>query len=129
MGPIGSERVYPRRCGACFKPLLASFGGQNAHKIIQNASKMTSWACHSWTPDGLTAAAEGTQNTICCGHHWVPSIMLFAIDGVSVRPQNSCEASIWRDLDLLKCYRSRQKQTKLSPQTTNPGSGCRWPHG
>eukprot|EP00661_Eupelagonemidae_sp_cell13_P015202 gene15202-biopygen21697 len=23
MGPIGSERVYPRRCGACFKPLLA----------------------------------------------------------------------------------------------------------
>eukprot|EP00661_Eupelagonemidae_sp_cell13_P020118 gene20118-biopygen14608 len=80
-------------------------------------------------PDGLTAAAEGTQNTICCGHPWVPSIMLFAIDGVSVRPQNSCEASIWRDLDLLKCYRSRQEQTVLNPQTTNPGSGCRWPHG
>eukprot|EP00661_Eupelagonemidae_sp_cell13_P012328 gene12328-biopygen18472 len=26
MGPIRTERMYPRRCSACFKPLLASFG-------------------------------------------------------------------------------------------------------
>eukprot|EP00661_Eupelagonemidae_sp_cell13_P014792 gene14792-biopygen18661 len=53
MGPIGSERVYPRRCGVSFKPLLDSFGGQHACNIIQNASKMTSSACHSWTVSGM----------------------------------------------------------------------------
>eukprot|EP00661_Eupelagonemidae_sp_cell13_P019948 gene19948-biopygen2538 len=54
MGPIGSERVYPRRCGACFKPLLASFGGQNT--------------------GGLTDARVGCKNAGFCALPCVPSI-------------------------------------------------------
>eukprot|EP00661_Eupelagonemidae_sp_cell13_P017517 gene17517-biopygen15912 len=52
-------------------------------------------------PDGLTG--EGTQHTIC-GHPRVPSITPFAIDGVSMRPQNSFEPSIWRTLWLSRFF-------------------------
>eukprot|EP00661_Eupelagonemidae_sp_cell13_P012424 gene12424-biopygen10991 len=41
MGPIGTERVYPRCCGVSFKQPWASFGGQ--HTLGQTASGMASF--------------------------------------------------------------------------------------